>query len=170
LRFRSPSAESTREAARRLARAIEAAEETRTVGLVIGLAGPLGAGKTEWVKGLAEGLGIEPDLVASPTFVIASEYAGRRELVHADLYRLDHAAELDAAGFGDWLAPGHVVAIEWADRFPDALPRDRIELSLERGAGAEDERWCEIAGAGPVADAVVRRFERSLAEDGAPWH
>src|SRR5262249_46983245 len=88
LRFRSRSGEETGRGARRLAEAIEAAEETRTVGLVIGLAGPLGAGKTEWVKGLAEGLGIEPDLVTSPTFVIASEYAGRRELVHADLYRL----------------------------------------------------------------------------------
>jgi tRNA threonylcarbamoyladenosine biosynthesis protein TsaE len=169
LRFRSRSADETRRAARRLAEAIEAAEETRTVGLVIGLAGPLGAGKTEWVKGLAEGFGIEPELVASPTFVIASEYAGRRELVHADLYRLDHAAELDAAGFLDWLVPGHVVAIEWADRFPGALPADRIELSLERTAGVESERWVEVAAAGPIAGAVVRRFEKSFEKD-APCH
>jgi len=139
------------------------------VGLVIGLAGPLGAGKTEWVKGLAEGFGIEPELVTSPTFVIASEYAGRRELVHADLYRLDHPAELDAAGFADWLVPGHVVAIEWADRFPDALPRDRIDLSLERTAGAAGERWVEVAAAGPIAGAVVARFAESFEKDGAPW-
>jgi tRNA threonylcarbamoyladenosine biosynthesis protein TsaE len=169
LRFRSRSAQETRRAARRLAEAIEAAEETRTVGLVIGLAGPLGAGKTEWVKGLAEGLGIEPDLVTSPTFVIASEYAGRRELVHADLYRLDHAGELDAAGFPDWLVPGHVVAVEWADRFPDALPADRIELRLARAAGADGERWVDVDAAGPIAGGVVRRFERAWQEEGAPW-
>lgn len=144
------------------------------MGLVIGLAGPLGAGKTEWVKGLAAGLGIEPDLVASPTFVIASEYSGRRELVHADLYRLGSAGELDAAGFMDWLAPGNVVAVEWADRFPDALPSDRIELRLARPAGADGERCVDVAATGPIAAGVVRRFatlwEQGVsAQEGTPW-
>jgi len=171
LRFLSRSPQQTRQVARRLAAAIEAAPETRGVGLVVALVGSLGAGKTEWVKGLAEGLGIAPDEVASPTFVIATEYAGRRPLIHADLYRLARAEEVDAAGFGDWLAPGHVVAVEWADRFPDALPADRIQVRLARPATAPDERVVEIEASGPIAKDVLVRFEQSShpEEEGAPW-
>jgi tRNA threonylcarbamoyladenosine biosynthesis protein TsaE len=169
--LRSRSADETREAARRLAEAIEAVEETRAVGFVIGLSGPLGAGKTEWVKGLAAGLGIEPDGVASPTFVIASEYAGRRPLVHADLYRLESEGELEATGFLDWLAPGQVVAIEWADRFPRALPADHIEVRLTRDPATPDARCIEVHASGPLAARVLQRLdsESGRAEEGAPW-
>lgn len=169
--------------ARRLAEAIEAVEETRAVGFVVGLAGPLGAGKTEWVKGLAEGFGIEPDGVVSPTFVIATEHAGSRALVHVDLYRLASAGELDAAGFLDWLAPGQVVAIEWADRFPGALPGDRVEVRIARAADAAEARTIEIDATGALAQRVVTVFDRLLdhedaalgaagplgQEEGAPW-
>ena len=113
-----PSPEATRAAAGALARAVG------PEGLLIALIGPLGAGKTVFAKGLAEGLGIDPAVVASPTFVIASEYPvpdGRR-LAHIDLYRVESAAELEAAGFLDWLEPGVLVAVEWADRLPEALP------------------------------------------------
>jgi len=171
LRFRSRSPEDTRRLARRVAAATLASADTRAVGLVIALVGPLGAGKTEWVKGLAEGFGIEPDDVTSPTFVIATEHAGRRPLVHADLYRLAHAGELDAAGLGDWLAPGHVIAIEWADRFPDALPADRVEVRLAAIAGAPGERAIEIVATGPVAKDLLARVAPDPApgEEGAAW-
>jgi tRNA threonylcarbamoyladenosine biosynthesis protein TsaE len=167
LRFRSSERAQTRAIAHRLARAIERVEETRRVGFVVALEGPLGAGKTEWVKGLAEGFGIEPDLVASPTFVIANEYDARRRLVHADLYRLEHDGELDAAGLGDWLAPGQVVAVEWADRFPGAMPEDRVVVRIARVANEPDAREIEIEATGVLAARVALHLA-SESEDEAP--
>jgi tRNA threonylcarbamoyladenosine biosynthesis protein TsaE len=158
LQLRSRSAEETRGLAQRLGRAIEAAAETQSVGFVIGLVGPLGAGKTEWVRGLAAGLGIEPDLVTSPTFVIASEYPGRRLLVHADCYRLESGAELEAAGFWDWLEPGHVVAVEWIDRFPGVLPPDHLSVRLACDADDPEARDVFLDPTGPVAKRVLAQF------------
>jgi tRNA threonylcarbamoyladenosine biosynthesis protein TsaE len=172
LRFRSPSSRQSREAARRLGVAIEGVPETRTAALVIGLVGPLGAGKTEWVKGMAEGLGVKAELVASPTFVIASEYPGARPLAHVDFYRLESEGELEAAGFLDLLDPGRVVAIEWADRFPEALPDDRLEVRIARGvAEPETQREIAVVASGPVATRVLERFEREMKtwEEAASW-
>jgi tRNA threonylcarbamoyladenosine biosynthesis protein TsaE len=131
---------------------------------VIGLAGPLGAGKTAFVKGLAEGLGIDPDQVASPTFVIASEYpasAGRR-LVHVDFYRLASVAELDATGFRDLLGPDAIVAAEWADQLPEGLPDDRLDLRIERASAAPSERVLHASGSGPVSRAALDRWRQAL--------
>lgn len=141
------------------------------MGFVIGLDGPLGAGKTEWVKGLASGLGIAPELVASPTFVIASEYPGRRPLVHADFYRLESEGELEAAGFLDWLEPGHIVAIEWAERFPHALPVDHIEVRLARDPDAPEVRDVALRASGPIAARVLRHLDAGSGrrEQEAAW-
>jgi tRNA threonylcarbamoyladenosine biosynthesis protein TsaE len=100
------------------------------------LAGALGAGKTEFAKGLAEGLGLPAAAVASPTFTIAQDLplpvraGGPRRLVHADCYRLTTADELEAAGLLDWLAPGCVLLAEWGDRFAAALGSDRLEVGI----------------------------------------
>jgi len=134
LRFRSRSAADTRRAAAALGAAIDSALAGGGSGpVVVALIGPLGAGKTEWVKGLAEGLGVAAESVTSPTFVIASEYPGARPLAHVDFYRLESEGELEAAGFVDLLDPDRVVAVEWADRFPDAHPEERIEVRIVRG-------------------------------------
>jgi len=156
--FHSPSPEATREAARSLAAAIDEA------GAVISLCGPLGAGKTLFVKGLAEGLGVDPSGVTSPTFAIAAEYpfGASRRLVHADLYRLANASELEAAGYLDWLEPGAVVAIEWADRLPDAMPADRLEVSISRQGGAEEERSLEATPTGPASSDLLARWQQQL--------
>jgi tRNA threonylcarbamoyladenosine biosynthesis protein TsaE len=138
LRFHCRDPEATWQAARALARVLEEAPEQ---GLMLALVGPLGVGKTHFVKGLAAGLGIEPDQVASPTFVIVSQYrVGERMLAHVDLYRLQSAEDLDDVGFLDLLEPAAVVAVEWADRFPEALPRDRLELRVERSKTVEGSR------------------------------
>ena len=135
---------------------------------MVALVGPLGAGKTVFVKGLAEGLGIDPARVASPSFVIASEYqapSGTR-LAHVDLYRVESVAELEAAGFLDLLEPGALVAVEWADRFPGALPGDRLELRIERplGRSAGAQRVLNAEGLGVVAAAVLARWREALGD------
>ena len=155
-----PSPEATRAAAGALAGAVG------PEGLLVALVGPLGAGKTVFAKGLAEGLGLDPAVVASPTFVIASEYTapdGRR-LAHVDLYRVESAAELEAAGFLDWLEPGVLLAVEWADRLPDALPADRLELRLSRPDAevSADSRTLQAKALGAAAEAALARWSALL--------
>ncbi len=137
---------------------------------MVALAGPLGAGKTVFVKGLAEGFEIDSAGVASPTFVIASEYeSGARRLAHVDLYRLESAAELEAAGFLDLLRPGALVAVEWADRFADALPRERLDVVIGRpDARAQPEhRTLAATAQGKAAAAALEGWRKWLAEAGA---
>ena len=111
----SRSEEDTQRVARELALTLKA-------GAVILLSGNLGAGKTEFVRGLAAGLGIDADAVSSPTFTLVHEYrGGRLSLYHVDLYRLDRAATedlgLEEMGVGDG-----VLAIEWPERLSHDLP------------------------------------------------
>ena len=106
------------EATERLAR--EFARTTRA-GDVLLLSGELGAGKTTFVRGLAEGLGIAPDAVSSPTFALVHEYrGGRLVLYHADLYRLDAAATEDL-GLEELGAADGILVIEWPDRLTHDL-------------------------------------------------
>jgi tRNA threonylcarbamoyladenosine biosynthesis protein TsaE len=109
-------------------------------GDVVLLAGPLGAGKTAFVRGLAEGLGAFPDDVASPTFAIVHEYAGTTVMLrHVDLYRLT-PAEAEDLGL-DEMSTGAVMAVEWPDRWRDA-PADAVRVEIEvKGA---DDRSVEI--------------------------
>lgn len=95
------------------------------------LQGPLGAGKTTFVRGLARGLGSRAD-VMSPTFQLVRVYAGRLQLAHADLYRLERAAELSQLGFDELLDEG-VLVVEWGDRLREADGTARV--TMEPGDG-----------------------------------
>jgi len=107
--------EETLEAGRRLAEGLNAGD-------VLGLDGDLGAGKTHLVKGIAAGLGFVGD-VTSPTFTLLQEYrGGRLDLYHADWYRVASDRELAVLGLDEWLDAGGVTVIEWAGKFPGALP------------------------------------------------
>ena len=109
------------------------------VGTVLCLVGDLGAGKTLFTQGFARGLGVTEE-VTSPTFALMNQYCGRLPVTHFDLYRLEREEELDEIGFYEFAEPsGGVVLIEWADKFPDALPKPHIRLEIERG-DTEDER------------------------------
>jgi tRNA threonylcarbamoyladenosine biosynthesis protein TsaE len=115
---------------------------TLAAGDVVLLFGDLGAGKTAFVRGMAEGLGAARDDVSSPTFTLIQEYrGGRLPLVHVDLYRLNDPREVDDLGL-DEIAADAVMAIEWADRLPSP-PAGAIVVRLSHGSG--DTRTLEIS-------------------------
>ena len=117
------SEEETAAVARRLAGGLKAGD-------VLLLSGNLGAGKTAFVRGLARGLGIDPDEVSSPTFTLVHEYrGGRLSLYHVDLYRLDRAAS-DELGLEQMGVADGVLAIEWPDRLTHDLP-GAISITIE---------------------------------------
>jgi tRNA threonylcarbamoyladenosine biosynthesis protein TsaE len=99
-------------------------------GEIIALVGPLGAGKTCLVRGLARGLGVSDQRAASPTFALIHEYHGRMPVVHVDLYRLD-AEAANRLGLEEYLESPAVTVIEWADKIPTLLPRDHLRIELE---------------------------------------
>jgi tRNA threonylcarbamoyladenosine biosynthesis protein TsaE len=112
-----------------------------TAGSVVLLSGDLGAGKTAFVRGLAEGLGIDPGLVSSPTFTLIQEYrGGRLPLHHVDLYRL-RSIEVDDLGLEELTLEGGVTAIEWPDRLPRELT-SVVNVRIEHGDG--DTRTIQI--------------------------
>jgi tRNA threonylcarbamoyladenosine biosynthesis protein TsaE len=100
-------------------------------GDVVGLVGPLGAGKTHLVKGLAAGLGVsDARQVNSPTFILVNEYPGRIVVHHVDAYRLRRAEELEAVGFAELCSDDAVVIVEWADRVREAIDRPTLWIEL----------------------------------------
>ena len=102
-------------------------------GTVVALVGPIGAGKTVFIKGLAHGLGVKnPDEVKSPTFVLLHFYEGRFPIQHFDLYRLERQEELEDIGFDDFLScPEAVTFVEWADKAKERIPRNSLWIHLE---------------------------------------
>ena len=115
---------------------------------MLALVGPLGAGKTVFVKGLAAGLGFRPRDVVSPTFTIVHEHAGTVPLFHADLYRLGGPAQVAELGLEDYAARGGILAVEWAERAGDALPRGAVTITFT----VTGPRSRRIAVSPPAAD------------------
>jgi tRNA threonylcarbamoyladenosine biosynthesis protein TsaE len=116
-------------------------------GDVVALQGELGAGKTEFVRGLAAGLEVPADAVASPSFALAYEYQGRLTLVHLDLYRLAEISPEFLPDVEDYLAGPQVIAVEWAERLGNLLPLERLDVLLV--ITGEEERQITLTGHGP---------------------
>jgi tRNA threonylcarbamoyladenosine biosynthesis protein TsaE len=136
-------------------------------GDIIALNGELGSGKTEFVHGLAQGLGVPASVpVASPSFTLVHEYPGRLFLVHLDLYRLeDLPAEL-LPDLEEYLAGEQVVAVEWAERLAPLLPADFLEVRLE--VLAENERRLTLVGHGHRGRELLEKFAEKIGPGETP--
>ena len=130
-------------------------------GLTVALIGPLGAGKTALVRGIAAGN--DPagsPRVTSPTFTLINEYAGRLLLYHLDAYRLDNVDQLWALGFAELAAPDSAVVLEWADRVPSALPPDRLVVTIT--PTGETERRLDVVVVGPGAQQCLAHWRSAV--------
>jgi tRNA threonylcarbamoyladenosine biosynthesis protein TsaE len=131
-------------------------------GDLLGLVGDLGAGKTLMIQGIARGLAVPPEMrVTSPTFTLVNEYhGGSIPLYHADLYRIERAAELDELGLDEICRRGDgVVCVEWCDRFP-VLGRDYLEIRFE--VSGASERRLSATGHGARSRAVLADWAAAL--------
>jgi tRNA threonylcarbamoyladenosine biosynthesis protein TsaE len=142
----APTAEAMRRLGARLGQVMR-------VGDVVGLVGPLGSGKTTFAQGMAEGLGVPPDRhIASPTFALVSEHPGRVTFVHADLYRIEHAADLVELGLEESYDRA-AAAVEWLDHFPDLAPADHLEVTI--APQADESRLLTLRATGPRAGSLA---------------
>lgn len=133
-------------------------------GDVVALTGELGSGKTEFVRGLAQGLGVPPEVpVASPSFVLAHEYPGRLSLVHLDLYRLETVTPEILPDLEEYLygSGNRVAAVEWAERLGDFLPPECLQVHL--AITGDTEREVTFTGRGPRGEKLLEELARKPA-------
>ena len=111
------------------------------------LVGELGTGKTQFIKGLAAGVGVgRPTYISSPSFTLINEYPGRVPFYHLDLYRLEQEKEAEELGLEDYFQSGGITAIEWADRIPSLLPKEMFLIYF--AYTGTNTRTLEITGKG----------------------
>ena len=122
-------------------------------GDVLAFLGPMGMGKTAFVRGLAKGLCVKGE-VMSPTFAIVNVYEGTPNLCHFDMYRVDSWDDLYSTGFFDYLGSGGVLVIEWSENIEGALPEDAVRVTLSRGE-TENQRVFLFEGLPGEEDAPV---------------
>jgi tRNA threonylcarbamoyladenosine biosynthesis protein TsaE len=161
--FLTRSADKTRELGVSLGRLLRQAD-------FVALLGELGAGKTEFARGLAQGAGVPLDEVASPTFALIHRYQGRIPVVHADLFRLSGDEELYGTGYFELRDSREAALIvEWADRIPSAVPEDAVVVRLSAGQSPE-ERRLSVTSTGAASRARLDEWHRAAAafRDSAP--
>jgi tRNA threonylcarbamoyladenosine biosynthesis protein TsaE len=116
-------------------------------GGVVALVGELGAGKTQFIKGLAAGVGLrKTTYISSPSFTLINEYVGRVPFYHIDLFRLREEKEAEELGLEEYFQGGGMTAIEWADKIPSLLPKELLWIHI-RNTG-KNTRSIEIIGKG----------------------
>ncbi|MGO9828809.1 MAG: tRNA (adenosine(37)-N6)-threonylcarbamoyltransferase complex ATPase subunit type 1 TsaE [Myxococcaceae bacterium] len=159
----------------------EGAEQTRKLGAALGrllqpgdfvaLLGELGAGKTEFARGVAEGCSVPSEEVASPTFALLHRYRGRIPLLHADLFRLVGEEDLYGTGYFELRdSEEPAVVVEWADRIASAVPPDALRVCFVVGP-AEGDRQLTATGTGPRSRLRLQEWAASagaLAEQASP--
>ena len=145
---------------------VDSEAETRAVGEaiaakllagdVVALIGGLGAGKTHFVKGVAEACGVSQDDVNSPTFTLIQEYAGRVLIRHCDTYRLRNAEEFADLGLDELFASDGIAFVEWADRVEEYLPGDRLEVRIT--IDSPTGRTFEVSATGKRSRQILSEF------------
>lgn len=126
--------------------------------LVVGLVGHLGAGKTQLVKGIAVGNGLDDaGQVTSPTFTLVQEYPGQLALYHVDVYRLKSDEDFLALGFYEWIDSGSAVIIEWADKAKNILPEQCLWIEIE--ATGEHSRRLKFTANGTAAEKTIEAIK-----------
>ena len=151
--WKTHSAQETRDAGARLGRLLQAGD-------FIALVGELGAGKTEFARGVAEGCGVPPEAVASPSFALIHRYQGRIPLVHADLFRLSGEDELYGTGYYELRdSEEAAVLVEWADRVRGAIPPEAVHVRFQIGPG-ETDRQLVATASGPVSSVRLAEWGR----------
>jgi tRNA threonylcarbamoyladenosine biosynthesis protein TsaE len=135
--------------------------ECLTPGTVVALIGPLGAGKTYFVRAVAAGLGLtDPLAVSSPTFVLIQEYAARLPVYHFDAYRLRSPGEFYDLGAHEYFQADGVCLVEWADRVTPCLPADHLRITIT--PTGENSRRFTLECRGETSAAIVRRVAASF--------
>jgi len=157
LAWTTGSVEETQEVGVRLGRTLQPGD-------VVACFGELGSGKTTFIQGLAQGLGVNPDRVKSPTFVLQREYAGPMTLIHLDGYRLEGAADVAWLDVDLLFHPDKVTVIEWAQRFEGLLPDARLEIRLSHVSA--HRRRLSVAGHGPRGEALKAQMASGASETG----
>lgn len=122
----------------------------------VGLNGQLGAGKTLFSRGVADGAGVPLDDVSSPTYSIVQSYSGRLPLHHADLYRLTSEADLFSTGYFDLLEGEGAFLVEWVDQVKGAAPEDSLRISIT--VTSPETRAFDVTTSGPVSEALLQRW------------
>ena len=129
-------------------------------GDVVALVGELGTGKTQFIKGLAVGVGIgKPTYISSPSFTLINEYKGKIPFYHIDLFRLRAEKEAEDLGLEEYFQSGGITAIEWADRIPSLLPREMLWIQISYTG--ENTRSIEILGRGKQYEELINRLRIS---------
>ena len=129
-------------------------------GDVVALVGELGCGKTWFTKGLALGVGVNPRrIITSPSFTLVNEYEGRYTFYHMDCYRLESLSEFLSTGLEEYLDNGGIVAMEWADRWPEVLPEKRV--MVEFAIIDDHQRKITFSGRHPRALEIIERLGNS---------
>jgi tRNA threonylcarbamoyladenosine biosynthesis protein TsaE len=139
-------------------------------GDIIGLVGELGAGKTTFVRGMAEGLEVARDAwVRSPSFTLINEYLGRLPVYHIDLYRVESRAELESLNLREYLFADGVSVIEWFEHLPSVEVEERLELRISCGDGSDRELMFIPHGERyeKVVEALKRSKDRKLSNRNA---
>lgn len=148
-KYISKNEKDTNEFAKKISKALKK-------GYVISLKGEMGAGKTTFTKMIADSLNIR-DNVTSPTFSLVNTYYGDVELNHLDLYRLEEESEVETIDIDNYYYPSGVTIVEWAERASNYLPRNYIEISINKLG--ETEREFIIEGRNKIEKELIERLK-----------
>lgn len=153
-----PNLMATNNLARQIAGELESVHGKRP--LTLAITGQLGVGKTQWIRYLCEKLGVQPDAVTSPTYVLVQRHRARLgDIYHIDYYRLQHTWQVWDLGIDELQVQPVLILIEWADKFPESLPPNHLRMDFE--IQPNQRRTVRLSATGPIAESMLDSIQRS---------